>query len=273
MEASLALGSSRIPRGGHICGANQANEQRFTTFPQFHYNSRRTTHVPEMITSQTQTGNAQKGKLYITLAGLPLTITLNWPFRPSGGGADYFVLHGDIRLENTDGLHVPVAVNLTQTVREALLSLEPSDTEGPVINALRKEVDNRQLEFLKSPKLLPVPFSSRFYDLRRKQWTFQHASDAELSDFVRRKIYWEHKLSGGGKSWLTDPVELLYLGATAKRMVEAARGLAEEGLIRFQNGEENAGPTDALLAQSQRIEAEMRLGQSELEKKHAFERG
>ena len=225
-----------------------------------------------MTTSQTQTGSGQKGKLYITLAGLPLTITLNWPFRPSGGGADFFVLHADIRLENTDGLHVPVAVNLTQTLREALPSLEPRDTEGPVINALRKEVDNRQLEFLKSPKLLPVPFSSRFYDLRRKHWTFQHASDAELSDFVRRKIYWEHKLSGSGKSWLADPVDLLYLGATTERLLEAARRLAGDGLLRFQDDEDNAVPTDALLAQSQRIEAEMRLAQSELEKKHAFER-
>jgi hypothetical protein len=227
-----------------------------------------------MTTSPPQTGSTPKGKLYITLAGLPLTIMLNWPFRPSGGGADFFVLHGDIRLESTEGLHAPVAINLTQTVREALPSLEPRDTEGPVINALRKEVDNRQLEFLKSPKLLPVPFSSRFYDLRRKQWTFQHASDAELTDFIRRKIYWEHKLAAGGaKSWLADPVDLLYLGATSERMLEAARRLADEGLIRFQDGEEKAGPTDALLAQSQRIEAEMRLAHSELQKKHAFERG
>ena len=226
-----------------------------------------------MTTSQDQSSSAKSGKLYITLAGLPLTITLNWPFRPSGGGADFFVLHGDIRLENTDGLHVPVAVNLTQTVREALPSLEPRDTEGPIINALRKEVDTRQLEFLKSPKLLPVPFSTRFYDLRRRQWTFQHASDAELTDFVRRKIYWEHKLSGSAKIRVADPVDLLYLGAAVERMLAAGRRLADEGLIRFQDGEEKAGPTDALLAQSQRIEAEMRLAQAELEKKHAFERG
>ena len=226
-----------------------------------------------MTTSQDQSSSSKSGKLYITLAGLPLTITLNWPFRPSGGGADFFVLHGDIRLENTDGLHVPVAVNLTQTVREALPSLEPRDTEGPIINALRKEVDTRQLEFLKSPKLLPVPFSTRFYDLRRRQWTFQHASDAELTDFVRRKIYWEHKLSGSAKIRVADPVDLLYLGAAVERMLAAGRRLADEGLIRFQDGEEKAGPTDALLAQSQRIEAEMRLAQAELEKKHAFERG
>ena len=219
-------------------------------------------------------GGSAKGKLYLTIAGLPLTITLNWPFRPSGGGADFFVLHGDIRLENTDGLHAPVAVNLTQTVREALPSLEATVTEGPVINALRKEVDNRELEFLKSPKRLPVAFSTRFYDLRRKQWVFQHASDAELADFVRRKLYWEHKLGGSaGASWLLDPVDLLYLGATAERMVEGGRRLAAEGMIRFQNGDEYAAPTEALLAQSQRMEAEMRQAREEMEKKHAFERG
>lgn len=208
------------------------------------------------------------------MAGLPLTITLKWPFRRSSGGADFFVLHGDIRLENTEGLHVPVAVNLTQTVREALPSLDPSETEAPVINALRKEVDNRQLEFLKSPKLLPVAFSTRFYDLRRKQWTFQHASDAELADFIRRKLYWEHKLDASpASSWLADPVDLLYLGATAERMREAARRLAADGMLRLQNGDDYAIASDALQAQSQHIEAEMRRAQADLERKHAFERG
>lgn len=227
-----------------------------------------------MTPPQSTPETSAKGRLYLTIAGLPLTITLKWPFRQSSGGADFFVLHGDIRLENTDGLHVPVAVNLTQTVREALPSLEPSETEAPVINALRKEVDNRQLEFLKSPKLLPVAFSTRFYDLRRKQWTFQHASDAELHDFIRRKVYWEHKLGvSAGGARLADPVDLLYLGATEERMREAARRLAGEGLIHFQNNDEYTSATEALLAQSQHIEAEMRRAQAELEKKHAFERG
>jgi len=212
-------------------------------------------------------------KIYVTLSGLPLSFYLEWPFRKSTSGADFWFLHADIRLENSEGLHAPVAVNLSATVREVIPSLGPKDLEGPVVNALRKEVDNRQLEFLKSPKLLPVPFSSRFYDLRRNQWMFQHASDAELADFVRRKIYWEHKLAGSGKTWLADPVDLLYLGATTERMLEAAQRLASEGLVRLQDGDDSAGATDALLAQSQRIEAEMRLAQSELEKKHAFERG
>src|SRR6202162_2641026 len=106
-------------------------------------------------------------KIWVTLSGLPLTISLEWPFHRSTSGADFWVLHGDIRLENSPGLHAPVAVNLSVTVHEVLPSLEPKDTEGPVINALRKEVDRRQLEFVKSGKLVPVHFSSRHYDFKR----------------------------------------------------------------------------------------------------------
>src|SRR5579862_7568334 len=99
--------------------------------------------------------------IYVTLSGLPLSLHLEWPFHRATSGADFFVLHADIRLENSAGLHAPVAVNLSQTVREVMPSLEPRDVENPVINALRKEVDRRQIEFLKSGKLLPVAFSSR----------------------------------------------------------------------------------------------------------------
>src|SRR2546428_11613849 len=116
-------------------------------------------------------------QVYVTLTGLPLMIELKWPFHKSGSGADFWVLHGDIKLGNSDGLHAPVAVNLSATVREVLPSLEPQDVEGPIINALRKEVDKRQLEFVKSGKLVPVQFFSRYYDFKRSKWIFGNATD------------------------------------------------------------------------------------------------
>src|ERR1700674_347858 len=94
--------------------------------------------------------------IYVTRSGLPLSFHLEWPFRKSTSGADFFVLHADIRLENSAGVHAPVAVNLSVTVHAVLPSLEAKDIEEPVINALRKEVDHRQLEFVKSGKLVPV---------------------------------------------------------------------------------------------------------------------
>ncbi len=134
-------------------------------------------------------------KVWVTLTGLPLTIELEWPFHRSTSGADFWVLHGDIRLENSDGLHAPVAVNLSATVREVVASLEPEDVEAPVINALRKEVDHRQIEFVKSGKLKPVAFSSRHYDFKRGKWVFGKATDEVIAEFLERKVYWGTKMS------------------------------------------------------------------------------
>ena len=149
-------------------------------------------------------------KIWVTLNGLPLTMKLNWPFHQSTSGADFWVLHGDISLEGSDGLHAPVAVNLSQTVREIMPSLEPKDVEVPVINALRKEVDRRQIEFLKSGKMLPVAFSSRHYDFKRQQWIFGKATDDAMAEFVEKKVYWQTKFSGP-RVWIADPAEAQYV--------------------------------------------------------------
>jgi hypothetical protein len=130
-------------------------------------------------------------KIWVTLSGLPLTMDFEWPFHRSTSGADFWVLHGDIRVQGSEGLHALVAVNLSATVREVLPSLEPKDAEAPVINALRKEVDRKQIEFVKSGKLLPVAFSSRHYDFKRQKWVFGKAADETIATFIERKVYWE----------------------------------------------------------------------------------
>ena len=123
------------------------------------------------------TNGSSEKKLYITIDGLPLTLDLHWPFHKSTSGSDWWVLHGTIRVETTNGLYALVAVNLSATIKEVMPSLDPKDAEAPVINALRKEVDRKQVEFVKSPKLLPVHFSSRHYDFKRNQWRFEKATE------------------------------------------------------------------------------------------------
>ena len=54
----------------------------------------------------------------------------DWPFHRSTSGADFWVLHAQVRLEGSEGLSAPVAVNMSATVREVFSSLEPKDTEG-----------------------------------------------------------------------------------------------------------------------------------------------
>jgi hypothetical protein len=212
----------------------------------------------------------EEKKLYVSLRGLPLSFELDWPFHTSTSGADFSVLHADIRLENSDGLHAPVAVNLSATVREVMPSLDPRDAEGPVINALRKEVDRRQIEFLKSGKRVPVHFSSRHYDFKRSKWMFGKATDEEITKSVARKIYWQTRLVGG-LVWIGDPTEALYVETSVEHVMEIAQKLAGEGLIKLES--DRAAADGSLMAQAARFEADMRTAREELEKKHAFERG
>jgi len=206
----------------------------------------------------------------VTLAGLPLSFELHWPFHKSTSGADFWVLHADIRLENSSGLHAPVAVNLSATVRELMPSLEPKDAEDPVINTLRKEVDRRQIEFVKSGKLVPVHFSSRHYDFKRNKWVFGKASDDDVRLLIARKVYWQTRLVGG-PVWIGEPADALYVEASVTHMLEIARSLASEELMTLEG--EWASANAALMAQAEKFEADMRIAVAELEKKHAFERG
>src|ERR1700694_1193386 len=143
--------------------------------------------------TETQTSKT----IYVTRTGLPLSFKLEWPFRHATSGADFEVLHTEITLENSGGLRALVAVNLSATLREVLPSLEPKDTEGPVINALRKEVDHKQMEFVTSGKLVPLPFSSRHYSFKLKRWAFGNASDEEIAKLIERKVYWQNRIVGG----------------------------------------------------------------------------
>jgi hypothetical protein len=211
---------------------------------------------------------AQARPVYVTSAGLPLFIDLKWPFHKSGSGADFWVLHGDVKLGNSDALHAPVAVNLSVTVSEVLPSLEAKDTEGPIINSLRKEVDRRQLEFLKSGKLVPVQFSSRYYDFKRNKWVFGKATDEQISLLLARKVFWQTRLVGGNV-WIGDPTEALYVENTVAHVLDVARGLAESGLMTIEG--EWASANAALMAQTEKFEADMNSAKAELDKKHAFE--
>jgi len=212
----------------------------------------------------------EQREIYVTLTGLPLSFRFEWPFHKSTSGSDFWVLHADIRLEGSEGLHAPVAVNLSATLHEVIPSLEPKDVEAPVINALRKEVDRRQVEFLKSGKMVPLHFSSRHYDFKRGKWIFGKASEGEIESLILRKVYWHTRLMGG-PVWLGDPTEALYMETASEHLLEIAGSLAKQGVLTLQG--DRASANAALTAQSERFESEMQSALTELEKKHAFERG
>jgi hypothetical protein len=163
-------------------------------------------------------------------------------------------------------------VNLSATVREVMPSLDAKDAEAPVINALRKEVDRRQIEFVKSGKLVPVPFSSRHYDFKRQKWVFGKAADDVIAEFIERKAYWQTKLGGEKRVWIADPTEAQYLETTPAHLLGVAgQMVAAQGLLQIHG--DWAEATVGLMGQGHRFENAMRDAVEELEKKHAFERG
>src|ERR1700690_157005 len=208
--------------------------------------------------------------IYVTRTGLPVSFKFDWPFRHATSGADFDVLHAEILLENSDNLRALVSVNLSATLREMLPSLESKDTEGPVINALRKEIDHKQIEFVKSAKLVPLPFSSRHYDFKRNQWVFGKATDEEIGRLIESKVYWQTRLVGGDV-WLGEATEALYVQTTTEHFVEIAAGLAGGGLFTLARRHATALP--ALMEQRERFERDASEALRQLEEKHAFERG
>ena len=212
---------------------------------------------------------------YLTLAGLPVTIQMQWPFHGSGSGGDFYLLHGTMTLQDGSGLHADVAVQLSQTFKEQLPSLERQDSETAVVNALRKELDRKQLELLKSGKKQPVPISSRHYNIKNHKLVFAKADDAQIREFMQAKVFWLAFKMGGEKQearvWVGDVYDADYMGTTAEHLLEIAKALANEGLLKLEG--EFARATDPLIAQSGRFEKSMQMALEALHAKHAFERG
>jgi hypothetical protein len=208
----------------------------------------------------------------MTLCGLPLALEMEWPFRASTSGADLYSLHARVWLEGSEGLHADVAVNLTQVMKEVFPTLEPADVESAAVNAVRANVDDRQLEFLKSSKRVPVPLSSRYYDFKQKRMTFHQGTEEQIAAFLRRKVYWlGHKL-GAGEVRLAEAADLEYLGTTSEALLALAKSrLMDAGLIGMERGW--ARPTEKLVGLGAEIEQESRSALEALQAKHQFERG
>ena len=197
---------------------------------------------------------------FVTLSGIPIHIAeLKWPFHPSSSGSDWFVLHGRADLLGSDGLHVEVAVGMTQTMKDALGSLEPEHAEGLVINSIRKTIDNGQLAFVKSGKLQPVHVTSRFYSFAAKRIQFPTQSEQDVLELLKRRVFWlSARQSKGAPISIAHPYDCQYVNFSQENMLELARQLAAKGLIHLEN--EFATATDALLKEEPAFIAAMNKG-------------
>src|SRR5215510_12354739 len=196
---------------------------------------------------------------FVTLSGVPIEITaLRWPFHQSTSGSDWFVLHGRVDLldpASPEKLHAEVAVAMTQTMKEALGSLEPQTVEGMVVNAIRKTIDNGQLAFLKSGKLQPVHVTSRYYSFALKKIQFPAQSEQDAREFIKRHVLW---LGGAAPVEIAHRYDCEYVNFPREKMLELAGQLAQEGLIALDG--DSARATEALQKEASSIRAAMQKG-------------
>jgi hypothetical protein len=198
---------------------------------------------------------------FVTLSGVPVHVSeLKWPFHASTSGADWHVLHGRAELLVSDeGLHVEVAVGMTQTMKDALGSLDAEDAEGLVVNSIRKTIDNGQLAFVKSGKLQPVHVTSRFYSFVTKKIQFPAQQEQDVMEMLKRRVFWLSAKAGkGAPVSVIHPYDCQYVNFSGERMLELAQQLAAQGLLNLES--EFATATSELLKEEPAFVAAMHKG-------------
>ena len=138
---------------------------------------------------------------YVTLAGLPIRFEgFAWPFHLSTSGADTYVVHGVARLEDGEAspLHAKVAASMTVTFADIVPAPEQPYAETFIYNAIRKTLDQGQMEMIKSGNRQPVPVTTRYYSRWRKTFVFTDTSEETRMDFLALKLYWLSGVLGGG---------------------------------------------------------------------------
>jgi hypothetical protein len=201
---------------------------------------------------------------YFSLLGLPLGFAnFAWPFHASTSGADTFIVHGEINLE-TGGestLHAKVSASLTRTFAEVVAALEQPFAESFIYNAVRKTLDQGQLELVKSGNRQPVPVTTRYHSAKQNRFIFNDTTEEQRRHFVAGKIYWLSGVLGGGAPvWVTDPRDAQYLNTSEAELAKAANALAGEGLLTLSEDGSWASATAKLQEQRERFEAEVQDG-------------
>ena len=202
--------------------------------------------------------------VFLTLLGLPLSFgKFAWPFHGSTSGADTSIVHGEVRLEEGGEsiLHAKVSASLTRTFAEVVPALEQPFAEGFIYNAVRKTLDQGQLELVKSGNRQPVPVTTRYYSMKQNKFIFNDTDEQQRSDFLAAKIFWLSGMLGANMPvWITDPRDAQYLNTTTAELTAVAAKLAADGLLELSGGGEWAACTDKLRGEEEKFKAEVQDG-------------
>jgi hypothetical protein len=192
---------------------------------------------------------------YVTLGGLPVRFDgFAWPFHRSTSGADTYVVHGVTHLEDgtVNPLHAKVAASMTVTFADIIAAPEQPYAEKFIYNAVRKTLDQGQLELLKSGNRQPVPVTTRYYSRWQKKFIFTDTTDEGRVEFLALKLYWLSGVLGGSAPiWIADPADAQYLNTSTDELQAIAEKLAHDGLAGMAADRRFAAATPRLMERSQ----------------------
>lgn len=228
------------------------------------FDSSRSDLLPEVQTYLVEAAGRLRNprpECYLTLHGLPLSFgKFAWPFHQSTSGADTSLVHGEVRLETGEEsvLHARISASMTITFREVVAAPEQPFAEGFIYNAVRKTMDQGQLELVKSGNRQPVPVTTRYYSSKQKKFSFNDTNEEQRRAYLAAKTYWLSGILGGSAPvWLLDPRDAQYLNATMAELEQSVETLAAQGDIQLSADPGYAAPTQALMSRKARYEAEL----------------
>jgi len=197
----------------------------------------------------------------LTLSGIPLSYSrFEWPFHESTAGADTSLVHGQINLEDGEAspLHAKIAAAMTVTFRDIVRAPEQPFAESFILNAVRKTLDQGQLELVKSGNRQPVPVTTRYYSAKQNKFIFNDTDESQRRHFLAAKTFWLSGVLGNGAPvWLLDPRDAQYLNASVAELKLSVETLAQEAVITLAADPAFASPTPALLQQRSAFQAEL----------------
>ena len=199
----------------------------------------------------------------VTLAGMPIRFAgFAWPFHLSTSGSDTHIVHGTVHLEDgqSSPLHAKVSASMTVTFAEIVPAPEQPYAENFIYNAIRKTLDQGQIEMVKSGNRQPVPVTTRYYSRWQKKFSFTDTTDASRMEFLALKVYWLSGVLGAGRAvWIADPRDAQYLNTTVEELRKMAAGLASNGAMHMGTGDDAdfAAATPELMQHAAHYEAMM----------------
>jgi len=221
--------------------------------------------LPELTQHLTEEARRLKNPrpdVMVTQYGIPVQFTgFQWPFHLSTSGADTFIVHGLVHLEDgTDSpLHAKVAAAVTVTFAEIMTAPQQPYAENFIYNAVRKTIDQGQLEFLKSGNRQPVPVTTRYYSRWKKQYVFTDTDEQARAEFLKLKVYWLSGVLGHGQPvWISDPRDAQYLNTTPAELEKVAGNLSRQGFLSLEG--DAAVATPALMALAHDFEEKLEAG-------------